>query len=108
MTRAEINAKLSKLIREQLGTGEMLIEHLFAVSTNSLGTEFKSIDKGLQDALGCTSLEIVSVQLAVEETFGLKFATGPHERTAIDDAWDACRHLKDLEELVEKYTKETK
>lgn len=105
MTRAEINAKLSKLIREQLGTGEMLIEHSFAVSTNALGTEFQSIDKGLQDTLGCTSLEIVSVQMAIEDAFGLKFATGPHERTAIDDEWDACHNLLDLEVLVEKWVK---
>lgn len=96
MTRQEVRTKLSALILEQLGRlphmanveGDLVIDKSFA---------------SLQEALGCTSLETVSVQMAMEETFSLKFATGHADRGQIDAEWDACRSEEDLVELVLKF-----
>lgn len=63
--------------------------------------------KNLQEHFNCTSLEIVSVQLSIEEEFGLKFATGASDRGPIDERWDACKSIDDLVALVLDFKEKT-
>jgi acyl carrier protein len=69
VTRDEINTKLANILDDQFGARS------FALTGA----------KNLQDALACTSLEVVSFQMAIEDSFGLKFATGPADRDLLDD-----------------------
>lgn len=88
MTRDEINTKLANILDEQFGP-----------------RSFKMTGaKNLQEALECTSLEVVSFQMAIEDTFGLKFATGVVGRDMLDDDWDKLTGVADVALLIEKYT----
>ena len=84
----EINTELANILDEQFGARSF-------VMTGA---------KSLQDALACTSLEIVSFQMAIEDRFGLKFATGLVDRGAIDAEWDALTGIAELSLLIAKYT----
>ena len=57
----------------------------------------------LQDAFAITSLDSVSLQMLVEEEWGLTFATGNVGRGPIDEAWDAVRCSQDIVDLVVKF-----
>ena len=87
MTRDEVAEKLRTIVSEQLGG---VIEP-------------QSNPKNLQEAFGCTSLDVVSIQVSIEEAFSLKFAVGAHDRGPIDEAWDSAKSLDDLTDLVLKF-----
>jgi hypothetical protein len=87
-----LHARVHAVVKEALGV-EVLVEHAFG-----------GRPKNLQEALGCTSLEIVSVQLAIEEAFGLTFATGAADRGPIDEEWDALWSMSGLTDFVEKWS----
>ena len=93
MSRDEIDAAVRQLLTEQFGTDDYPVGSTAA--------------KSLQEALGCTSLDVVSVQLACEERFGLEFADGMHDRGQVDLEWDGLKSVDGLVDLVEKWIKET-
>lgn len=80
---------MSEKIRAEMHV--VLAEHLGEVP------EGQAAAKNLQEALGCTSLDTVSIQIACEERFGIVFAEGTKTRGPIDEEWDA---LKSVEELI--------
>lgn len=88
MTHDEIALTVQRLVQEQLGGGPM--QFLVGAPT-------------LQEHLGCTSLDTVAIQVAIEEHFGLKFGSGASDRGAIDKEWDACTSLLDVVHLVERW-----
>lgn len=61
--------------------------------------------KTLQEGLGCISLDLVSLQMDVEEEFGLQFATGTGDRRDMDRAWDDLKSVDELVAFVEKWAK---
>ncbi len=87
MTRDEISKALADIIDQQFGSKSFVL----------------SGAKNLQEALMCTSLEIVSFQLAIEERFGLRFGTGPNDRSRIDEEWDALTGIIELLPFIEKW-----
>lgn len=51
-------------------------------------------------AQGATSLDMVSIQMGLEEKFGLRFATGAEPKTEADRAWEKVETGEHLIELV--------
>lgn len=56
----------------------------------------------IREELGATSLDMASVQIAFEDTFGLVFGTGS-ARLPIDDAWDQAKTVTQFAEMVTKF-----
>jgi acyl carrier protein len=88
VTQDEISTKLANIIDEQFGPRSFAMKGA----------------KNLQEALLCTSLEVVSFQMAIEDAFGLTFATAPADRSLIDEEWDALTGIAELSLLIEKWT----
>lgn len=86
MTRDEVLMKVHELVAQQQGRKG----HTVVVEGA----------RDLQTAFCISSLDVVSLQMAMEEAFGLKFGTGPADRGPIDAAWDAAKGVDDLVQLV--------
>lgn len=89
MTRDEVEAKVREIVAQQQG-GDVAVQHTPA--------------KNLQEAFDVISLDVVSIQVAIEDAFGLKFATAPVDRGEMDAEWDACASIDDLVALVTKWS----
>ena len=90
MTYYEIQAKFDELVREQLG----LVVQVPLVGTATFAQ------------LGIMSLNMVSLQMRVEEVFGLKFAQGPVDFTDLDRAWEQVKTINEAVAFIEKFLPE--
>lgn len=57
----------------------------------------------LNEDLGAMSLDLASIQLALEDAFGIKFADGPKSFTEIDREWETVKTVGDVVTLVENW-----
>lgn len=118
MTRRELHDRLAKCVKNELGRSPYLEIEASDLSPELLqaavreGTPLIWVNSdeprpaSLQVALDCTSLELTSIQMGIEDEFGLKFGTGPADRGPMDEEWDKLRDVVDLEKFIEKWTKE--
>lgn len=87
MTKVDVAQFVTPLLMEQLSCE--------SVRFNAL----------LREEMGATSLDMASLQIALEDKFGLVFADGATPPTDIDRAWEQVRTPQDLIELVLKYAR---
>lgn len=92
MTRDEISVGFWEIVQQQL-----------SVRYNETLDDTKSKWTFAGD-LGAHSLDMASIQIAVEDKFGLVFATSAKDFTEIDRAWEAMKTVGDGIGLIERFT----
>lgn len=81
--RDEVLVRVTKIVEEQLGV---------PVKTSAL----------LREDVGASSLDMASVQIGLEDDFGLEFGTA-NRSGPIDAAWDEAKTIEDLTDLVLRF-----
>lgn len=83
-------------------TRERIYTAFALILSEQLGCPVAAFDC-IKEDLGATSLDMVSIQMGVEETFGISFAEVPKDFTDADRAWERMATVADGVDLIEQH-----
>lgn len=79
-------------------------ERLDQILQEQLGLEKPAqLSDEIEGDLDASSLDMASLQMAIEDEFGLRFAEGPSAFTDIDRAWEQMKTVGECLALIEKF-----